>query len=178
MKSVFYFYLKTGGMFRPTQYYFVRGVSKSWTWMSKWTTTILCPVTCELKRQAICPWCNALCLQRTGCVPSTPSFMKGKMVNASGYYSVAVLQSFRQKLEGLINPSPWWGSILQSGESPLSFWSWLLIALVRTPLGHLWGGCYRETWSSLTDQNDLSVASLFVFSSPQSFSHGFYGDRV
>ena len=30
-KSVFYFYLKTGGMFRPTEYFFVYGASKSWT---------------------------------------------------------------------------------------------------------------------------------------------------
>ena len=90
-KCVFYFYLKTGGTLRPTQYFFVRGVSESWTWISNWTTIVLCPLTCELKRHAICSWCSVSCLQGTGCLPSTPSFTEGKMADTSGYCSVAGL---------------------------------------------------------------------------------------
>ena len=199
-KCVFYFYLKTGGTLRLTQYFFVRGVSESWTWMSNWITTVLCPLTCELKKQAICSWCSVLCLQGTGCLPSTPSFMEGKMADTSGYCSVAILQSFRQRLEGLIksltlkrlNSAIWrvsFVSLMLAPDCPCKDAPFTLFPLATFEVGvidrhDLLGGpaafddclLHCRVWSLFSF---WSVSGFsFCFSSPQSFSHGFYGDIV
>ena len=96
------------------------------------------------------------------------------MVDASGYYSVAVLQSFRQRLEGLIKS-------LTSMRLDSAIWRVSFVFLILAPDCP----CKDSPWpplrwvlerdmiflsdqedqirSSLTDQIDLSVASLFVF---------------
>lgn len=119
-----------------------------WSSLSGKDMDLLCPETCELKKPVICPLRNISSQKRTDTCNQPSHSWKGRWWHqwlALGRDS-EILQA-----DGVKVPHPWLVLILQSGERLLSFWSWLLIAFVKSLLHYSSASSevdIQEAWSS------------------------------